>query len=47
MKRNRTFNNIPQIGFIAQEVDENYPEAVLKGNDGFLSINYQLILPVQ
>lgn len=45
-KEIRTFNNIPQIGFIAQEVEKIIPEAVLKGNDGFLSINYQSLIPV-
>ena len=33
-------SNIPQIGLIAQEVQEIKPEAVVEGEDGFLRVRY-------
>ena len=35
-----------QIGVIAQEVQEVYPELVVKGGDGFLSVNYPKLTAV-
>lgn len=35
-------SNIPQIGLIAQEVQEIKPEAVTEGSDGFLRVRYDI-----
>lgn len=35
-------SNVPQIGLIAQEVQEVKPEAVVEGDDGFLRVRYDL-----
>lgn len=35
-------SNISQIGLVAQEVQKLHPEAVAKGDDGFLKVNYKL-----
>jgi hypothetical protein len=33
----------PQIGFMAQEVEGLYPEAVWTGDDGLKRINYEIV----
>ena len=33
-------------GLIAQELQELYPDLVLKGGDGFLSVNYMELIPI-
>ncbi|MBR6601037.1 MAG: tail fiber domain-containing protein [Bacteroidaceae bacterium] len=33
-------------GFIAQELQKIYPDLVVEGKDGFLSVNYQEIIPL-
>lgn len=35
-------SKIPQIGLLAQEVKESRPEAVIKGDDGFLRVRYDI-----
>ncbi|MDR0507111.1 MAG: T9SS type A sorting domain-containing protein [Dysgonamonadaceae bacterium] len=35
-----------EFGFIAQEVEELFPELVEKGNDGLLSVNYTGLIPL-
>jgi len=40
-------DDIQHTGFIAQEVQEVFPDAVIDGENGFLSLNYQeLIAPI-
>lgn len=40
-------DDIQHTGFIAQEVQEVFPDAVINGENGFLSLNYQeLIAPI-
>lgn len=43
---NYEFNSMPQIGFIAQEVEQVMPEAVIKDENGYYSMNYIEIVPV-
>lgn len=40
------FSNQPQIGFIAQEVEKVFPQAVVKNKEGYYSMNYQSLIPV-
>jgi|GEM_PF-5341971 len=40
------FSDDRQIGFIAQELKEVVPEAVVQGDDGYLAVNYDMIVPV-
>jgi hypothetical protein len=40
------FSDERQIGFIAQDVAEVVPEAVTKGSDGYLSVDYGRLTPV-
>jgi len=40
------FTDQRQIGFIAQEVADVVPEAVIKGGDGYLSVDYGRLTPV-
>jgi hypothetical protein len=42
----KLLNDIPQIGFIAQEIAKVIPEAVIKNEDGFYSVNYSAIIPL-
>jgi hypothetical protein len=42
----REFSEARQIGFIAQEVQEVVPEAVIRGRDGFYSVDYGRLVPV-
>ena len=37
-------NNQPEIGVIAQEVQEVIPEAVVKGSHGYLTVNYGALI---
>lgn len=41
-----TKDNKKQIGFIAQEVQEHYPELVSEDTNGYLSLNYQQLTAV-
>lgn len=36
----------PQIGFLAQELEQVYPEVVVTRKDGFKAVNYALLVPV-
>lgn len=40
------FNDKPQIGFIAQEVESIYPELVETNSDGYKSVDYAKFTPV-
>lgn len=40
------FNEVPQIGFIAQDVEKIIPEAVIKDGNGYYSMNYSTLIPV-
>lgn len=42
----RNFNKGRQIGFIAQELKQVVPEAVMQGDDGYLAVNYDMMVPV-
>ncbi|CAI8355461.1 MAG: Uncharacterised protein [Owenweeksia sp. TMED14] len=42
----RKFTDDAQIGFIAQELREVYPEMVHEDEDGYLSVNYMQVVPV-
>ena len=42
----KNFNEVPQIGFIAQDVEKILPEAVIKDKDGYYSMNYSTIIPI-
>lgn len=44
--KDRGFSDQLQYGFIAQELEEIMPELVLKGKDGFKSINYIEMIPI-
>lgn len=35
-------SKVPQIGLLAQEVKESRPQAVIKGDDGFLRVRYDI-----
>ncbi len=39
-------SNEPQIGFLAQELEQVYPEVVATRKDGFKAVNYSLLVPV-
>ena len=36
-------NNQPEYGVIADEVQDTMPEAVIRGSDGYLRVNYSAI----
>ena len=40
------FQSGHSMGFIAQEVEEVFPELVRKGKDGYYSVNYMGVIPV-
>ena len=40
------FNDGPQIGFIAQDVEKIFPELVTTDNNGYKGISYEKIVPV-
>ncbi|MGE0481866.1 MAG: tail fiber domain-containing protein [Phycisphaerae bacterium] len=42
----RQFSDIRQIGFIAQEIEEVIPEAVLQGSDGYYTVDYGRVTPM-
>ncbi|MFT3908975.1 MAG: tail fiber domain-containing protein [Ferruginibacter sp.] len=42
----RNFDAMPQLGFIAQEVEKIVPEAVIKNADGYYAMNYSAIIPL-
>ena len=42
----KNFGNTHQIGFLAQEVQEVFPELVKENKEGYLSINYSGLIPV-
>jgi trimeric autotransporter adhesin len=42
----KDFSAVPQIGFIAQEVEKVIPQAVIKDKDGYYAMNYSTIIPV-
>jgi len=44
--KDNDFSKETQIGFIAQEVQEVYPELVSEDNEGYLSINYNGLIPI-
>jgi hypothetical protein len=43
---NRGFDNLPQAGFLAQDVEKVYPEAIAIDNEGFYAMNYNAIIPL-
>lgn len=44
--KERNFSEGKQLGFIAQEMQEVFPELVAKDEKGYLSINYNGLIPV-
>jgi hypothetical protein len=40
------FNDKPQLGLIAQEVKEVFPELVMQDNEGYYSVDYVKLTPV-
>ncbi len=44
--KERSFGSEGQIGFIAQDVEKIIPEAVIKDENGYYGINYNMIIPV-
>jgi hypothetical protein len=40
------FSEEPQVGFIAQELEDILPEVVSRGSDGFYSVDYGRLTPV-
>jgi hypothetical protein len=42
----RTFDGSDQIGFIAQEVEQVFPELVVTHENGYKGVNYQGLIPV-
>jgi len=40
------FNDGPQIGFIAQDVEKIFPELVTTDNNGYKGISYEKLVPV-
>jgi len=42
----RGFNKADQIGFLAQELGTVVPQSILKDQDGYLSVNYNMLIPV-
>ncbi len=43
---NKGFDNAEQIGFIAQEIKEVFPQLVKTDANGYLAVNYQGMIPV-
>ncbi|MBT7608719.1 MAG: tail fiber domain-containing protein [Bacteriovoracaceae bacterium] len=39
------FSSKDQLGLIAQEISQVFPQAVAKDRDGFLRVNYQALVP--
>ena len=44
--KDRKFDIGLQIGFIAQEVEKVFPEAVVKDAEGYYAMNYTMLIPV-
>lgn len=44
--REKNFDKGEQIGFIAQELKEVFPQLVNEGKDGYMAVNYQGMVPV-
>lgn len=44
--KGRAFSKNPQIGVIAQDLQRVFPELVNKDKDGYLSVNYNSLIPV-
>ncbi len=44
--KNQTKKEFKEIGFLAQEMQEVFPELVVEGKEGILSINYIGLIPV-
>lgn len=42
----KNFDKDEQIGFIAQELKELFPQSVKEDKDGYLIVNYQALIPV-
>lgn len=42
----RNFDNLIQAGFLAQDVEKVYPEAVMKDDKGYYAMNYNAIIPL-
>lgn len=40
------FNSIKQFGFIAQELEKVIPEAVATDENGYKSVNYDMVIPI-
>ncbi len=40
------FDNLPQVGFLAQDLIKIIPETVALNENGFYSVNYNMIIPV-
>lgn len=45
-KRSNSSSNEKQAGFIAQEIKDILPEAVVENSDGFLGVNYNAVMPL-
>jgi trimeric autotransporter adhesin len=45
-KDKSNWNTKGQLGFIAQEMQEVFPELVMQNKDGYLAVNYQGLVPV-
>ncbi len=44
--KDRNFNGAHQVGFIAQELEKIVPEAVVTDENGYKSVNYDMIIPI-
>lgn len=44
--KDRGFNSIRQFGFIAQDLEKILPEAVATDEEGYKSVNYDMIIPI-
>lgn len=44
--RDRNFDQLKQAGFIAQDVEKVYPQAVVTDKDGYYALNYNMFIPL-
>lgn len=44
--KDKNFDDLNQIGFIAQEVEKVIPQAVIKDGEGYYAMNYTMLIPV-
>jgi hypothetical protein len=44
--KNESFPEGKQIGFMAQEVNEQFPELIKRNNDGMMYVNYMQMVPL-